>query len=82
MTPCIRCGAAGSHVLHPLELVACSKCLHAWLAEAYCSMEAVEAVVGKFHVNQTGGYSEHIKRFDAELERRTLAWAKSSREAA
>lgn len=77
---CIRCGAAGAHVLHPLELVACDDCFRLWIRDESCSIEAVEAAVGKFHVSNQP-YREHMARYDAELTRRTLEWAKTSRAA-
>lgn len=80
-TGCIRCGAAGAHVLHPLELVACESCAHAWIAEESLSVTAIEAVVGIF--GKSGkSYVEHEAAFDAELLKRTLEWAKTARAAA
>lgn len=80
-TGCIRCGAAGSHVLHPLELVACDDCAHAWLAEESLSQATVaEAVGGGWLKGES--YAAYVKRFDAELLKRTLEWAKAHREAA
>lgn len=80
-TGCVRCGAAGSHVLHPLELVACDNCTHAWLREESLSVRAVLDAAGLPHV-VAHNYAEHSKRFDAELLKRTLSWAKKAREAA
>lgn len=72
---CIRCGAAGAYVIHPLELVACDDCYLAWIRDKSCSVDAVETAVGKFHVSNQP-YSEHMERYTAELTRRTHAWAK------
>ena len=72
---CIRCGADGRHVMFPLELVACAPCMTEWTREPTCAVEAVEAVVGKFDGTD---YAAHCKRFDAELLKRTQAWAKGA----
>ena len=78
-TGCIRCGAAGSFVMFPLEHVACVQCMSVWLREESCSVEIIEAVVGKFNgVDHPG----HMKRFVAELLKRTEAWARAWRAAA
>ncbi len=74
---CVKCGAAGSYVMHPLKRVACADCYRAWIRDESCSVEAVEAAVGRFHVNATGSYSEHCARFDAELLKRTTEWVKA-----
>jgi hypothetical protein len=80
-TGCIRCGAAGAHVLFPLELVACESCSHAWIAEESLSVEAVCAALG-LSPKPEDFTKSHQVRFDVELLRRTLAWAQSAREAA
>ena len=73
---CFACGASGTHVLFPLELVGCQECFLAWIREESLSVEAVETAVGTF--NGTG-YAAHASRFDAELMRRTRAWVDERR---
>lgn len=77
MTGCIRCGASGVYVTHPLKLVACDDCYRAWIRDESCSFEVVEAAVGWY--DRSRPYAEHCKRFDAELLARTQAWAKEGR---
>ena len=71
---CVSCGTSATYVMFPLELVACANCFRDWIREESLSVEAIEAAIGVFHVNQTGSYSEHVKLFDAELSKRTRAW--------
>lgn len=70
---CVRCGAEGRQVLHPLKLVACDPCMSAWLADDDCSMSAVCKALG-FSENPLK--PRDLKAFDAELDKRTRAWAK------
>lgn len=80
-TGCIRCGAQASHVLHPLELVACVDCYLLWIRDEECSLESILRAL-----NFTGDPTRYTKAqgsaIDAELERRTIAWARAGREAA
>lgn len=80
-TGCIRCGTQASHVLHPLELVACDSCTHAWLDEESLSTDSILSAVGEFDPKRVK-YDKHCAAFDAELLKRTLEWAKKAREAA
>ena len=80
-TGCIRCGAAASHVLHPLELVACVDCYLLWIRDESLSVETLEAEGWKWRTPGQS-YLQHSKRFDAELLRRTTEWAKKARAAA
>lgn len=80
-TGCVRCGAAGSHVLHPLELVACEKCNHDWLSDPTLQHDVVSAAVGGWDHVRSERYSTYCERFDAELLKRTESWAKKARAA-
>lgn len=79
MSTCVRCGTKATRLLLPLELFACGECHTAWTRDESCSVETVEAVVGKFNGKD---YAAHMKRFVAELLKRTEAWALAWREAA
>lgn len=81
MRPCIRCGAAGSHVLHPLELVACADCYRDWIRDESLSLETILGALG-FSGDPTRYTKAQGSAIDAELERRTIAWARAGREAA
>jgi hypothetical protein len=79
MSACVRCDTTATRKLLPLEFFACSDCHTIWIREESCSVESVESAVGTF--NGTG-YAAHMKRFVAELLKRTEAWALAWRAAA
>lgn len=74
---CIRCGAHANFVLHPLELVACGPCCTAWLREKSCSVDAVCDALG-LSEEPTRRQRGDTEKFDEELKKRTLLWAKET----